>query len=245
MGLMDIHGRLREVEAEAQRVSAPGWHESPRVVVPAVGLATGLWMFARVQGHAVIALAVIAAFVGVALAAAFARKPVVRASVKQDVKPDPSLDWWYMAGFMVVFFILAALTDFIPDPDTGISIVIAAIAALIGMVVVWLSLRGPAAEPVALLTQSRAAPIDAGLSPEELEVCAALIAAGATEGETRKEIRASALRSLIDADLTALVNRSFVTVFHERGSKETTDWVTLTRAGEAAARGQIAETRAA
>lgn len=234
---MDFYGRLRQIETRAQRLAAPGWSESPRVVVPAAGLATGLWMFAMVQGRSVIAFAVIMVFVAVALAATFGRKPVVRASVKQEVKPDPPLDWRYMIGFMVVFFILANLTDFIPDPDPAISAVIAAIAAIVAMVWMWLALKDSVPEPASLLTESHAEPVDAGLSVEDLEVCAALIAVGATEGEVRREMRASALHSLIDANLP---DPEYISVFHERGSKEDTDWVTLTRAGEAAARGQWA-----
>lgn len=241
---MDIRDRLRQVEAQAQRLAAPGWGESPRIAVPAAGLATGVWMFATVQGRTFIAFMVIAVFIAVALTAAFSRRPAVRASVKQDVKPDSSLDWRYLVGFMAVMFILSAMTDFAPDPGIGIAAVIAAIAGVVAMVWFWLVLDRSAPEPVTPLTESQAAPADAGLTPEELEICAALIAAGATEGEVRRELRASTLHSLIDAnpDLTNLSDRNFVAVFRERGSKEDTDWVTLTRAGESAARGQWAAT---
>lgn len=239
---MEVRDHLRQIEQQAQLLVAPKWSESPSVVVPAVGISTGIYMLANLQGRPMIGFVVIMAFVAVMLIAHFQRPSATRVSMKQDIEPDSSLNWQYPVGFMAVFFILYVMIDLIPDPGIGISIVLAIGAAVLAMAWLWLVLKDTIPQPITLLTDSRGAPADAGLSPKDLEICAALIAAGATEGEIRREMRAPALNSLFDApiNLHPLIDRGHITVFHEYGAKENTDWITLTRAGETAARSQVA-----
>ena len=81
-----------------------------------------------------------------------------------------------------------------------------------------------------------------------LTICAALNAAGATEGETRYEMRFQRLRELtglsdatLSKQLTVLEQHGYVTRFREYGSTRAKDtvWVTLTRAGRDALVGHV------
>ncbi len=91
--------------------------------------------------------------------------------------------------------------------------------------------------------------IDPVIHPlNRLKICAALRAGGATEGETRREMKFSRLREITDLSdatlskqLTVLEEHGYVTRFREYGSSRAKDtvWVTLTKAGEKALEGHL------
>jgi len=85
-----------------------------------------------------------------------------------------------------------------------------------------------------------------------LKVCAALNAAGATEGETRREMSFRRLRELtelsdstLSKQLTVLEQNGYITRFREYGSTRAKDtvWVTLTARGVEAFEGHVAALR--
>ncbi|MCT1444144.1 MarR family transcriptional regulator [Corynebacterium sanguinis] len=85
-----------------------------------------------------------------------------------------------------------------------------------------------------------------------LKVCAALSAAGATEGDVRYEMRFAHLREVtglsdttLSKQLSALEEHGYITRFREYGSTRAKDtvWVTLTRKGKEAFDGHVAALR--
>ena len=91
--------------------------------------------------------------------------------------------------------------------------------------------------------------IDPVIHPlNRLKICAALRAAGATEGDVRREMRFARLREItelsdatLSKQLSALEEHGYITRFREYGSSRAKDtvWVTLTNAGLAAYRGHM------
>ena len=91
--------------------------------------------------------------------------------------------------------------------------------------------------------------IDPVIHPlNRLKICAALRAAGATEGEVRREMRFGRLREItelsdatLSKQLSVLEEHGYITRFREYGSSRAKDtvWVTLTRAGEQALEGHL------
>lgn len=82
-----------------------------------------------------------------------------------------------------------------------------------------------------------------------LKICAALLASGAVEGPTRREMKFASLQNItglsaptLSKQLTALEEHGYVTRFREYGSSRDKDvvWVMLTRGGRSAYDGHIA-----
>ena len=82
-----------------------------------------------------------------------------------------------------------------------------------------------------------------------LKICAALLASGAVEGTTRREMKFASLQditelsaSTLSKQLTALEQQGYITRFREYGASRDKDvvWVMLTRAGQRAYEGHLA-----